>query len=29
MQSKPYYSSEVDAKREALRLYITEFLNNE
>jgi hypothetical protein len=28
MQSKPYYSSEVDVRREALRLYNTEFLND-
>lgn len=28
MESKPYYSSEVDLKREALRLYNTEFIND-
>ena len=28
MQSQHRYSSEVDAKREALRLYNTKFLNN-
>ena len=27
MQTQPYYSSEVEAKREALRLYNTEYLN--
>ncbi|WP_369985955.1 hypothetical protein [Thalassolituus sp.] len=28
MQAKHYYSSEVEAKREALRLYNTKYLNS-